>query len=101
MAGPASLGAGEKEQKIMIKARLFSFLLNEDGSIALDWMALIAATLMVGLLGAHIIGQSTANVSVDLAAALRAAGVTGPTFEQVSQVSSNPHRSSPMWLKRS
>lgn len=85
----------------MIKARLFSLLVSENEVITTDWIALIAASTAVGLLGVYIIAQSTVGVSDDLMIALRDVGVTSPAFEQVSQRSSNSQESFLAWLKPS
>ena len=56
---------------LTITAGLKRFATEDSGAIAEEWLALIAVIVGVGLLGAHIIGQSTADVSAEVEAALR------------------------------
>jgi hypothetical protein len=63
----------------MIRALFGRLLADEDGAVTLDWLALTAAVAGVGVLGVIVIGQSLADISVELNGALNAAPFDGFT----------------------
>jgi hypothetical protein len=68
----------------MIKARLVQFVADEDGAVTVDWLALTAAVVGVGLLGVNIVGRGTADASAEITAALRTAELGSITFLESS-----------------
>ena len=68
----------------MIRTRAARFLADEDGAVTLDWVALTAATAVVGLLGVNIIGKSTAGAAAEIEATLRAANLGRITLMETS-----------------
>ena len=78
--------AGNPRQagRVMIKARLVRFVADEDGAVTVDWLALTAAVVGVGLLGVNIVGRGTADASAEITAALRTAELGSITFLESS-----------------
>lgn len=80
----------------MIRTRVARFLADEAGAIALDWVALTAATIVVGLLGVNIIGQSAVDVATEIEAAVRNAQLGDVVFVPTpSESSIAPSSSAP------
>jgi len=73
----------------MIGARVARFWADEAGAVTVDWLALTAAAVGVGLLGADIIAQSTADTSNEIEAMLRDAKLGSITFVDSSTSASS------------
>ena len=65
------------------------FWADEAGAVTVDWLALTAAAVGVGLLGANIIAQSTADTSAEIEAVLRDAKLGSITFVDSSSTASS------------
>ena len=63
--------------RMMIRARLERFLVDESGAITADWIALTAAAAGVCVLAVGVISRSTTSASDELATQLREGNTSG------------------------
>ena len=64
----------------MIRTRAVRFLADEAGAVTMDWVALTAATVVVGLLGLNIVGQRTVDIAAEIETGLSNADLGDVVF---------------------
>ena len=84
--GPHDDEAGNKRRakQIMLRARFKRFWADEDGAVTVDWLALTAAVVGVGMLSVNIVGFGVADASAEISATLRNAELGSITFLETS-----------------